>query len=130
MEEHTRTGMPRAALPSGDRSGSVVLWIAFAVSALFVVAQIGFAVTYVPVMLYAYETAGLELNGVLAFADLLGPFGIVAFLSVVDIAVFAAFTVNARRHWVGLLFVPPLIYILIAFVLLASGFGGVSALLS
>lgn len=124
MEQKAATGMPRGALPRGDWSMDVVFWIAFGVSALFVVAQVAFVVAFVPVMLYAYETAALQMPVLLETADALGPFGLIAVLSAIDIAVFTLFAVIARKHWQGLLFIPPLLYILIPFGLLVTGMSG------
>lgn len=124
MEERNRLGMPRGTLLRSGRDNDPVVWIAFGVSTLFVIAQIAFAVAYVPVMLFAYETAGLELPWLLAAADALGVVGIPLFLAVVDAIVFAVFVLAARRYWMGLVFVPPLLYLLAAFVLFASGISG------
>lgn len=130
MDQRTTTGMPRAALPRSDRTEDVVFWIAFAVAALFVVAQIAFAVAFVPVMLYAYETAALTTPFVLSTADRLGPFGIIVVLSLCDIAVFVLFATGARKYWTGLLFIPPLLYMLVAFALFASGISGAAVILA
>ncbi len=124
MDDGNRMGMPRGSLLRTGRDIDPVLWIALAVSTLFVIAQISFAVTFVPVMLYAYETAGLELPTVLAFADRLGLVGIPFVLGVADLLIFVMFAWAARHHWMGLLFVPPLLYLLAAFVLFASGISG------
>lgn len=124
MEERNRLGMPRGTLLRSGRDNDPVFWIAFGVSTLFVIAQIAFAVAYVPVMLFAYETAGLELPWLLAAADALGVVGIPLFLGIVDAIVFAVFVLAARRYWMGLVFVPPLLYLLAAFVLFASGISG------
>lgn len=116
--------MPRAALPRGDRTEDIVFWIGFGVSALFAAVQVAFAVAFVPVMLYTYETAGLAMPWLLSSADALGPFGIIVVLSVLDLAVFTVFAGAARRYWTGLLFIPPLFYLLAAFTLFASTISG------
>lgn len=123
------TGLPRSGLPRGDGIEAVIFWIALTLAAFFSVAQVVFAVTYVPVMLYAYETGGLEVTGLLALADGLGPFGIVIALTVVDLSAFAISVWAARRYWVGLLFISPLFYMLIGFIIFASGFGGFPSLI-
>ena len=124
MDERARVGMPRPGLLKSGATADPVFWIAFAVSTLFVVAQIAFAVAFVPVMLFAYEEAGLSLPWLLSMADALGLVGIIVSLSVVDALVFAAFAWASRRYWLGLLFIPPLLYLLAAFVLFASGSSG------
>lgn len=124
MEHKATTSMPRGALPRGDWSMDLVFWIAFGVSTLFVIAQVAFVIAFVPVMLYAYDTAALEMPMLLQTADALGPFGLIAVLSALDIAVFTTFAAIARKHWQGLLFIPPLLYILIPFGLLVTGMSG------
>lgn len=128
MEERNRLGMPRGTLLRRGTDVDPVFWIAFAVSAIFVFAQIAFVVAFVPVMLYTYETAGLTLPPLLALADRLGPLGIPSLLAVADILVFAAFVMAARRWWLGLVFVPPLFYLLAAFAVFASGISGMAVL--
>ncbi len=128
MGQRVVPGMPRAALPKRDRTEDIVFWIAFGVSTLFVIAQVAFAIAFVPVMLYAYETAGLELPWLLSAADVLGPFGIVAVLSIADALIFALFAMAARRYWEGLLFIPPLLYLLGAFALFVSGLAGAAVI--
>lgn len=122
--ERSTLGMPRGTLLRKGISVDPVFWIAFAISTLFVVAQIAFAVAFVPVMLYVYETAGLDVPWLLSVADTLGVIGIPLVLGVVNALVFAVFVWAARRWWLGLLFVPPLFYLLGAFVLFASGVSG------
>lgn len=128
MSPNTTTGMPRGPLVRSERTEAVVFWIAFGISALFGIAQVAFAVGFVPVMLYAYETADMRMPALLSFADAVGPFGIIALLSVLDIGVFAAFVFAARRYWKGLLFVPPLVYVLVPLALLVSGVSGAAVI--
>lgn len=130
MDQRSHTGMPRAALPRSDSTVDVVFWIAFVVSALFAIAQVAFAIAFVPVMLYAFETAELATPFALTVADRLGPFGIVVVLSVCDIATFALFALVARKYWTGLLFIPPLIYMLATFALFVSGISGAAVILA
>lgn len=124
------TGMPRAALPSEGRADVVVLWIAAGVSFLFAVAHIVFSLLFVPAMLYAYRSTQVGLPLVLEYADALGPFGIAAGIGVLDVAVFVVFALAARRYWQGLLFVPPLLYLLAAFSLLIASLSGIGAVLA
>lgn len=124
-----RSGLPRAGLPSGKGIDAVIFWIAFALAALFSIAEVGFVATYVPVMLYTYAKAGMDPSWLLAFGESLGPLGIVAVLTVLDLAIFAACVWGARRYWIGLLFISPLFYLLIAFVMFAAGFAGLPTLL-
>lgn len=128
MDERTRVGMPRPALLRRGATVDPVFWIAFAVSTLFVAAQIAFTVAFVPVMLFAYREAGLELPWLLGVADALGPLGIIFTLAILDALVFAVFAWASKRYWLGLLFIPPLLYLLAAFVLFASGFSGTEAI--
>ena len=124
----TQTQMPRAALPrTGENADAYILWTAFGVASLFVAVQIGFATTFTPVMLGWFEKAGLELPALLALAQSLGPVGIVITLSVVDLAIFVACAWAARRYWIGMLFLPPAIYLAITFALFIGLVGGSAA---
>lgn len=123
-----QTKMPRAALPRSGASGdTIIMLVALGVSFLFVVVQVGFAITFTPLMLDLHRRAALELPALLAVADSLGPLGIIFALSVFDIAVFAICAFLARRHWVGLLFVPPAIYLATTFALFIGFLGGTAA---
>ncbi|MDZ4168310.1 MAG: hypothetical protein U1E26_01455 [Coriobacteriia bacterium] len=124
MDERTRVGMPRAGLLRASATHDPVFWIALAISMLCAAVQIAFAVVFVPVMLFAYGEAGTELPQLFAMADTLGPAGIIVLLGVIDALIFAVFVGASRRYWLGLLFVPPLLYMLGAFVLLITGFSG------
>jgi hypothetical protein len=120
--------MPRAALPrSGDSALAIIMLIALGISTLFVAVQIGFALTFAPLMLSLYEQKGIELPLMLAWAQALGPVGIFVVLSVLDALIFALCAWASRRYWVGLLFVPPAIYLAITFVLFIGLVGGSSA---
>jgi len=117
--------MPRSALPrSGDSGETIVMLVALLVSSLFVAVQIGFAIVFTPVMLALFSGANLPLPAFLSIADSLGPLGIVLVLAVFDAVVFAACAWAARRYWVGLLFVPPAIYLATTFALFIGLVGG------
>lgn len=123
-----QTKMPRAALPrSGESGDAIIMLVALGVSFLFVVVQIGFTVTAVPILLDLHERAGLGLPSMLSLAQALGPFGILATLSIFDIAVFTLCALLARRYWIGLLFVPPAIYLATIFALFIGFLGGSAA---
>lgn len=129
MDREVRTGIPRAGLPRDDRTVGIVFWIGFGVSALFIAAQLVFVIGYVPVMLYAYDDAGLKIPALLALGGALGPLWTPVVLGAFDVALFAAFAQAARRYWIGLLFIPPLLYLLMAFVVFASGISGAAVML-
>ena len=112
MERGDQTHMPRSALPKEMPSTfAVVFWVAFAVSTLLVVGQIAFILSLTPIVLGIVGHAGAELPTALVFAKTLGPVGLFFFFAVGDALVFAFFALLARRHWIGLLFVPPILYL-------------------
>jgi len=123
-----QTKMPRAALPRSGQSGEAIIMLAaFGVSSLFVAVQIGFVVTVAPIVIGLYERAGLELPSWLAFAESLGPLGIIVVLGVLDALVFGVCVLAARKYWVGLLFVPPAIYLATTLALFTAFLGGSAA---
>jgi hypothetical protein len=110
--EAPRTGLPRKT-PS--RFG-VVFAIAFGVSALLSTGQIAFILSFTPIVLSMAEQAGHALPAGLQLAHDIGPIGLFAFFTIADSLLFAVFAWFAKRYWVGLLFVPSILY-------LAGGFG-------
>lgn len=118
MEERgQQTDAPRVGLPRTTPSRfDVVFWIAFGVSTLLVVGQVAFILSFTPIVLGMALASGQTLPAGLQFAHDLGPFGLFALFSIGDALVFAVFVWFARRYWIGLLFVPPILY-------LAGGFG-------
>jgi hypothetical protein len=107
---------PRSGLPRNTPSRfDVVFWIAFGVSTLMVVGQIAFILSFTPIVLHMAATSGIALPGALAFANAIGPVGLFLLFAIGDALVFALFTWFGRRYWVGLLFVPPLLYLAGAF---------------
>ncbi len=124
----SQTQMPRAALPrSGDSGDAIIMLIAFGVASLFVAVQIGFAIAFTPVMLALFSNAGLPLPPLLAAAQGIGPLGIFFVLAVLDAVVFGVCAWAARRYWVGLLFLPPAIYLATTFALFIGLLGGSAA---
>jgi hypothetical protein len=117
MEERgQQTDAPRTGLPRRTPSRfDVVFWIAFAVSTLLVVGQVTFILTFTPVVLHLALTSGTALPTALSIASSLGPLGLFLLFTIGDACVFAIFAWFGRRYWVGLLFVPPILYLAGAF---------------
>lgn len=108
--------MPRAALPTGTPSSfAVVFWVAFGVSTVLVVGQIAFIMSLTPIVLEIAERTSSALPPLLNAAATLGPLGLFLLFAIGDALVFLAFALLARRYWIGLLFVPPILYLAGAF---------------
>lgn len=108
----SQSDAPRMVLPRRFiGADSVIFWTAFLVSALFVVGQIGFFVTVTPVMITLSSKSSVALPPLLSLASSLGPFGIIGVLGVVDLVIFLGFYWLGRHHWIGMLFVPPMLYL-------------------
>ena len=123
-----QTKMPRAALPrSGESGDAIIMLVAFGVASLFVAVQIGFAIVFTPVMIAVFNGAGLALTPALAVAESLGPIGLFVCLAIFDAVVFALCAWAARRYWIGLLFLPPAIYLATTFLLFIGLVGGSAA---
>ena len=93
----------------------MVFWIAFAVSTVLVAGQIAFVLSFTPVVVGMAAAVGATLPPALRLASDLWPFGLFALLAIGDALVFALFAWFARRYWVGLLFVPSILYFAGAF---------------
>jgi len=117
MEERgQQTQAPRSGLPRNTPSRfDVVFWIAFGVSTLMVVGQVAFILSFTPIALHFATSHGIALPATLGFANAVGPVGLFLFFAIGDALVFALFAWFGRRYWVGLLFVPPLLYLAGAF---------------
>ena len=108
--------MPRQALPTSTPSSfAVVFWVAFAVSTLLVVGQIAFIMSLTPIVVRAAQQASQGLPPILAAGAALGPIGLFLLFAIGDALVFMVFALLARKYWVGLLFVPPILYLAGAF---------------
>ena len=108
----TEMGMPRSPLMETvqDATGVTVL-IAQGVAALFTVSQVVLALLFLPGILALYASADIELSGLLTLFNGLDWFGTAAFTLIVNGLIFWAFERAARRYWLGLAFVPPLLYL-------------------
>jgi len=117
MEERGQQSQaPRSGLPRNTPSRfDVVFWIAFGVSTLMVVGQVTFILSFTPIVLHLAASSGITLPAALAFASAIGPVGLFLLFAVGDALMFALFAWFGRRYWVGLLFVPPLLYLAGAF---------------
>jgi hypothetical protein len=78
-------------------------------------------------MLGLFTRAGVDPPILLLWARTLGPVGILAVLSAFDMTVFALCVLASRRYWVGLLFLPPAIYVASTFALFIGLLGGSAA---
>ena len=108
--------MPRVALPTGTPSSfAVVFWVAFGVSTVLVVGQIAFIMSLTPVVLGIAERTSTALPPLLSAASSMGALGLFMFFAIGDALVFLVFALLARRYWIGLLFVPPILYLAGAF---------------
>jgi len=109
--EPPRIGLPRTAPTRFD----VVLWVAFCVSTLLVVGQVTFILSFTPIVINMAEKAGNALPAALVFAHALGPLGLFLLFAIGDALVFVLFAWLARRYYVGLIFVPSILYLAGAF---------------
>jgi len=108
--------MPRAALPTTTPSSFVVVfWVAFGVSMVLVVGQIAFIMSLTPVVLGIADRTATALPPILDTASSMGALGLFLFFAIGDALVFLVFALLARRFWIGLLFVPPILYLAGAF---------------
>jgi hypothetical protein len=111
-ERGQQTEAPSAGLPRRTPSRfSVVFWIAFGVSALLSTGQIAFVLSFTPIVISMAEKAGNALPVGLQIAHDIGPFALFAILVILDSLTFAVFAWFAKRYWVGLLFVPSILYL-------------------
>lgn len=111
-----QTDMPRAVLP-GQSSESVIWVLSFVLAAAFALGQILTVLAIAPAVIAFYGDVS-EMPAFVAFFAAIGPVGIMAFLVAIDAAVMAVFVLMARRHWIGLAFLPPVLYLGIGSIVL------------
>ena len=119
------------ALPADSARAEAVVWgVAFAVSTVFAVGQIVTVLAVAPAMI-AYHGANGGAMWAVETAAALGPVLIGVSLGVVDLAIFALFVWLARRYWIGLAYVPPLIFIglgsIVIWSLVSGAIAGIAA---
>lgn len=103
-----QTQAPRTALPHDTHRTNSVIWgVAVALGALFAIGQIITLLAIAPAAI-AYDSDG---NAFIGFVNALGPIGFGAVLSLLDLALFALFAWLGRRHWIGFVFLPPVMYL-------------------
>lgn len=118
-ERDRQTGMPRAALPrDATHSESIVWGVAYALAGLFAAGQIVTVLAAAPAAIALNSGQGGVGSGFIAFVAALGPTGLLLLLAVIDIAIFALLVYLARRHWIGFIFLAPVLYLGVGTVLL------------
>jgi hypothetical protein len=105
------------ALRFDERRFTVVSRIAAVVAVPFAATHLVFAIKVVPTFGGMFASMGGDLPAATGLLVGLGGWVGAALFVVVDVAVFVAMYRLARRYWIGLLFVPPIVYVAISAVL-------------
>lgn len=105
----SRTEMPRTLPRDSQRSETVIWAFALGLAAVFAIGQIITVLITVPAVIAFHQDA--TLPPVVSLAQSLGPIGIGAALAIVDAVLLIALVLMARRHWIGLVFVAPMLYL-------------------
>lgn len=107
-------GMPRSSLM--DSVGSkefVTRWLAQGIALLFTVVQVASAIVLIPMLLLGYHHAGMagaELPLLVQAIQWLNWWGFSMLILLVNGLVFWFFYAIAKKSWVGIAFLPSLIY--------------------
>lgn len=131
MEERGRqTDMPRASLPRDHRRAESVIWgLAIALAIVFALGQVLTVLAAAPAVVAFHAEAG-DTPAFVSWAARIGPVGLGAVLGIIDAVVLAGCLWLARRYWIGIAFLPPVLYLGIGSVvlwLLVSGVLGAAA---
>lgn len=127
MEERERqANMPRGALPRDYEHVESVIWgLAIFLSLVFAFGQIFTVLAAAPAVVAFYAEAG-DVPGIVSLASSLGPLGMALLLVILDLLILALFLWLAKRYWIGLAFIPPVLYLgigaVILWMLLAQAF--------
>lgn len=109
--ESSPTGMPRSALPRDPDGAEGVIWgLAIGIAALFAVGQIATVLAMAPGAVAFYRGAATA-PGMVSVASTLGWPGILLGLVLLDTAILGLCLWLARRYWVGIAFLPPVLYL-------------------
>ena len=111
--------MPRAGLPRDSaRSESVIRGVAYLLAIVFAAAQVLTILAAAPASIaLSMHQAGAP-TGIIALLDTLGPTGIFLSLAAIDLSILYVLVRLARRHWIGFVFLAPMLYLGIGFVVL------------
>lgn len=105
-------GMPRSSLMNATQdSDQMTILVAQAVALVFTLGNIISGVTYIPIILRAYAARGIELPWILVATQHLNWWGIITVILVVNAVIFFACAWAARRWWIGMAFLAPIIYL-------------------
>lgn len=108
-------GMPRSSLMNATQdSGQMTILVAQAVALAFTLGNIVSGVTYIPIILRAYAARGIQLPWILVVTQYLNWWGIVAIILIVNAIIFFACAWAARRWWIGMAFLAPIIYLFVS----------------
>lgn len=119
MDERGRqTNMPRGALPRDNQHVESVIWgLAIFLALLFAAGQVFTVLAAAPAAVAFYAETG-AMPAFVGVVSVLGPVGLAALLAVLDGLLLVLFVWLARRYWVGLVFLPPMLYLGIGSVVL------------
>lgn len=105
-------GMPRSNLMhTMEDASAMTVFVAQSVAGIITVGQIVMFAVFVPMLLNAYIDGGVGLTGIVAAFDWLRWYGLLALVIAGNGLVFWACERLARRYWIGIAFVPPIIYV-------------------
>lgn len=111
MESRGRqTEAPRALLPHDPRAGSVMWTLALLLAVLFAGGQILVVLAAAPAAIAFHGQVG-TMPWLVSFAQGAGWLGLLAVLTLLDLVVLGVCLWLARQHWVGFAFMPPMIYL-------------------
>lgn len=105
-----QTQAPRALLPHDPRAGSVMWSITLLMAVLFAGGHVLIVLAAAPAAIAFHGQVG-TLPWFVGFAESAGWLGLLAVLTVYDGLVLAGSLWLARHHWVGFAFLPPMIYL-------------------
>jgi hypothetical protein len=106
----SQTEAPRALLPHDPRAGSVMWTVTLLMAVLFAGGHVLIVLAAAPAAIAFHGQVG-TLPWFVAFAKSAGWFGMFVALTIYDIIILAGSVWMARRHWVGFAFLPPVLYL-------------------
>lgn len=111
-DHSTNMGMPRSSLmQSYQDADAMTVFIAQGIALFFTLSELAFTLAFVPAILRVYENQGIELPAVLQFASFLDWWGLSIVVLSLNALIFWLCAWAAQKYWVGIVYVPPVIYL-------------------
>lgn len=112
-----KMGMPRSTLMMSSQDGAqITVFIALGISIVFTIVNVATGMAFIPAVLHVYQVNNVALPWILQVTAILNWWGIAATIFIMNGCIFWSCAWAARRFWVGISFLPLMLYMFISSV--------------